>query len=59
MYRQQKGDKYYRDVMNFCRTHRYGISIHMMDKNRVGLYHRIWLLYYAGLLETWDIIFKK
>lgn len=59
MYKQQKEDKYYQDVVDFCQTCRNDIPIHAMDEDRVGSYHNIWLLYYVGLLETWDIIFRK
>lgn len=54
--KKRNRDKYYQDVLDFCRTHRNDIPIDEFQSHLSYLNHRIWLLYYVGLLETWDII---
>lgn len=58
MMKKQTRDKYYQDVLDFCRTYRNDIPIRTSDEFRDRLNHRIWLLYYVGLLETWNIIYE-
>ncbi len=56
----KRRDKYYQDVVEFCRTHREDVLVIHTTKNkkRMQLNHKVWLLYHVGLIETWDIMTK-
>jgi len=57
----KRKDKYYQDVVHFCRTHREDVMTGnaKKDEGREQWNYRVWLLYYVGLIETWDIIFRR